>query len=513
MSKVGIERDSAVYNAWRSFVANGQIKSDVIGSALAVKWERYRLLGLRASSDLTELPKNTRQNKRSFFADLIAHSEIDTDEYNYSAIIVDDECVIEDVFNIDANLSILAAGVVLRESQTGNLSLYESILNKRTRSVFGSEHYLSQFHDYVDITLPFKFDKKYYYFVVFIPLKQYSEQFLEKTAEDLKRWQMIWKLSNQNNVAPATECLRVTINREAKLLESNDHKNYKIGSCFSERFVDFNFDQLLAEGLLYSEDVLAGQRVVIVLLKQNQASFELAIQRTSSAFEHYLHLDIFNSLLAKQTQHESMNQYVTDFSNQFEPILLIGNQHEALSDGVKAFLNSGYYGEHYFVVDASLYNIKDDSKALKWYRDLSQCCIVLKHVECIDLKQQNDLLQVIRDNIVSLRNNRVQILIVALLQSDRADIISAQIKAYCQNTTINCFKTEHKIAGQLDWSDRNYTLESLSAIEEKAIRNTLLATGGNISKSAKILKIGRTTLHRKIKQYQIDTNMFYNDTI
>ncbi len=46
---------------------------------------------------------------------------------------------------------------------------------------------------------------------------------------------------------------------------------------------------------------------------------------------------------------------------------------------------------------------------------------------------------------------------------------------------------------------------SLEEIEKNAIISTLSMTNGNKTQAAKILKIGRKTLHRKLEEYQLDT--------
>ena len=47
-------------------------------------------------------------------------------------------------------------------------------------------------------------------------------------------------------------------------------------------------------------------------------------------------------------------------------------------------------------------------------------------------------------------------------------------------------------------------LKSLGEVQTEAIRQALSAAKGNISKASKILNIGRATIYRKIKQYNID---------
>ncbi|MDI6602430.1 MAG: helix-turn-helix domain-containing protein [Thermoanaerobacteraceae bacterium] len=46
----------------------------------------------------------------------------------------------------------------------------------------------------------------------------------------------------------------------------------------------------------------------------------------------------------------------------------------------------------------------------------------------------------------------------------------------------------------------------IEVIEEKSIRNAIMATGGNILKAAEMLNLSRATIYRKIKKYGIETN-------
>lgn len=50
-------------------------------------------------------------------------------------------------------------------------------------------------------------------------------------------------------------------------------------------------------------------------------------------------------------------------------------------------------------------------------------------------------------------------------------------------------------------------VSTIDELESKAIENAILQYRGNLTEAAKALGIGRATLYRKVKQYQIDPAM------
>lgn len=50
-------------------------------------------------------------------------------------------------------------------------------------------------------------------------------------------------------------------------------------------------------------------------------------------------------------------------------------------------------------------------------------------------------------------------------------------------------------------------IQKMDDMEAKAIENAILQYKGNLTEAAKALGIGRATLYRKVKQYQIDPNV------
>lgn len=52
------------------------------------------------------------------------------------------------------------------------------------------------------------------------------------------------------------------------------------------------------------------------------------------------------------------------------------------------------------------------------------------------------------------------------------------------------------------WNDKK--VETMDELESRAIQNAIEEYNGNLTEAAKALGIGRATLYRKVKQYQID---------
>lgn len=53
-------------------------------------------------------------------------------------------------------------------------------------------------------------------------------------------------------------------------------------------------------------------------------------------------------------------------------------------------------------------------------------------------------------------------------------------------------------------------VQSIASVESDAIRTAITAHKGNLSEAAKTLGIGRATLYRKVKEYQINTKEYRN---
>ena len=60
------------------------------------------------------------------------------------------------------------------------------------------------------------------------------------------------------------------------------------------------------------------------------------------------------------------------------------------------------------------------------------------------------------------------------------------------------------VGGQSQPAQRVQKVETINELESKAIKAAIMEYRGNLTEAAKALGIGRATLYRKVKQYNID---------
>ena len=58
--------------------------------------------------------------------------------------------------------------------------------------------------------------------------------------------------------------------------------------------------------------------------------------------------------------------------------------------------------------------------------------------------------------------------------------------------------------GAMGTKDSGTRVHTINELESEAIRNAIMSFNGNLTEAAKALGIGRATLYRKVKQYNID---------
>lgn len=61
--------------------------------------------------------------------------------------------------------------------------------------------------------------------------------------------------------------------------------------------------------------------------------------------------------------------------------------------------------------------------------------------------------------------------------------------------------------GPSSGGEQDQRVATMNELEAKAIENAIIQFRGNLTEAAKALGIGRATLYRKVKQYQIDPSM------
>ena len=74
------------------------------------------------------------------------------------------------------------------------------------------------------------------------------------------------------------------------------------------------------------------------------------------------------------------------------------------------------------------------------------------------------------------------------------------------NVSCSDYNNIDKNINKIEYSMDEVKIVPLDELEEKVIREAIKKCDGNLQLSAKLLKIGRATLYRKIKKYEINVS-------
>ncbi len=503
MHNTQLERDSIIYNAWQVFVNNGQIKSLIIGDQLAVKWERYKLLGVNPESSIDHLLQDYDHSVRAFFAELNLQQ---AEQPQYHTIIVNEALTVQDVFLKEHALNAIKPRTVLSEAATGNLSIYQAKQNGQVTYVIGAEHYKKQLHRFVDVTVPFTLKGEQFYLISFVPLLDYNDGIVNKITIKLNQWvSSLQKRSKLPLESSLAERALITIDNDGNVIASNDIKTYKMGSNINIILRYFDYDKICKTGIAYSVEMRSGKAVSCLLLNSSSDGLTVAIVDIKLFISSYQNVDIFKVISEIDDDLSEVDRRLAQLSAQPHPILLLGNDHGKLSETIYSLISLTSVAIPCFVVDTAIIGFANAENYIKWFADFSNCYIVFSHIECVKKSVQHQLLGMVLENKDSLAEKGVHIIITGQIYGADDHRISEKVKKTLEMTTYYCIKIEHNnIINQKNYLKNDIMpLLSLKEIEVRAIKKTLQLTGGNISESAKILGIGRTTLHRKIKRNNI----------
>lgn len=78
------------------------------------------------------------------------------------------------------------------------------------------------------------------------------------------------------------------------------------------------------------------------------------------------------------------------------------------------------------------------------------------------------------------------------------------------NVSCSDYNNIDKNINKVEYSMDEVKIVPLDELEEKVIIDTIKKCDGNLQLSAKLLKIGRATLYRKIKKYEINVSKWEN---
>lgn len=89
-----------------------------------------------------------------------------------------------------------------------------------------------------------------------------------------------------------------------------------------------------------------------------------------------------------------------------------------------------------------------------------------------------------------------------VLKSNDQDLVT-KVQLFAQSLGLT-FEVQPENVVNFPSPQKKEELKSISQVESEAISNAVISCKGNLSEVAKTLGIGRATLYRKLKEYNID---------
>lgn len=508
------------------FKERGAIRREYIRDEIAYSWVRSRLYS-RKKVELEE--ENTRIfiNKIEYTADEIIefiNKNIEIDEENYSVFIVGEDGKLKNGNYKNTKLGIKTPDS-FREEHIGTNGIGIAFSLKKSVIVYGSEHYSSEFDEYISasiLDIPFEVEKGVLGLIAkkdefedgFIDeirnldyslIKNSSSKInlisdnLKETSEvkNQKNTQMLKKITTEKSIMPSVEiehidCLKVEI-PYCLIGKSKGKANLKalvmtkaVTSSLINIYGTKGSGREYLARFIHENSSRSMYRFVRI---NPRIDISYVIDREIEAFQsgtlYIEHIDELKkktmSKLQRKINCKLVNSGVDKCSNSKESAFLISNK---LSGGSEK------------KDDVLLTSLKIEIDSIKECEDDLQYLISKLIEEKLKAFKGIKNLEIFSPIYVHAKSKEVlkEMLKAPLLTySTVEETLNNIVKIMATSIEVNQLKVELK--------EKEYRTEfkKLKDIELEYIREVMNYTGDNIAKASEILGIGRTTIYRKLK--------------
>ncbi len=192
-----IKDDNIIHNAWQLFIKKGIIKKEVLRKEILFDWERSKLYG---ADPLVKRIRLTTVKNFDYNITIPQKIKSDLKTRNIALYLISEDAVIIDGYTPFSGLNCFVKAKYLEQAKTGNLSIYQSIKENNIKIVNASEHYLSYFHPFSDVTIVTEINQKRYY-LLFISyydkLKFDNKNNLQILKKLENKWKNDWIINNR----------------------------------------------------------------------------------------------------------------------------------------------------------------------------------------------------------------------------------------------------------------------------------------------------------------------------
>lgn len=511
------------------FKERGAIRREYIRDEIAYSWVRSRLYS-RKKVDFNE--ENTRVfvNEFEYSADEIVEfitKNVELDESNYSIFIVGEDGKLKNDTNINTKLGIKIP-ISFREEHIGTNGIGIAFSLKKSVIVYGSEHYSSEFDDFISasiIDIPFEIQKGVLGLIarkdifddaIIDEIKSINYSLLQKSEGEISlvedKNDEIEVEIQEENYQEDKEISQENYGKESEIMESDNYFDIEMPYClFGKSIEKIRFKSLVMTKATVSSLVNirggegSGKEYLARYIHENSTRKNARFVRIDPRIDIDYVIDKEIEEFQSGTLYiEHMDELKKKSINKLQRIInckLVNSEAEKASCGreVAFFISCNDNRVDKSINSILLTGLKLEIKSLISSEDDLQY-LISKMIED-KLKATKGIINLEIFSPIYIHAKSKEILKEVLKASNLTHRTLDKILDDVMNITpkaieVNQLKVEVS-------ANRNRTdFKKLKEMELEYIREVMNYTGDNIAKASEILGIGRTTIYRKLKNDQ-----------
>ncbi len=533
-----LDRQYKLIEAWKLFANEGIYKTEHLESAELKLWQQSKLLGANPLLDYIKL-KEIRQ----------ADSDIEFDKEinlwaleNSLAILLFDEnktLIRKSAFEFE-NLN-FELGSYFDDAIIGISALSLSIKSNEYRCLKGAQHFSKAFQYYVTRAYPFDIIGKKYFFLTInhisnenaslkLEIKKHLDKYIarisgEQEEENLAKNHFeagVYEISSNGKVAYTSLSNLAILQEGDNILSIFD--DCSLADIFSGK-----------KQLVSYKNKAFRKYVITPISRKNQYSTHILLEKLNANLElfepyHKTLNESFTSFINKDRISNDIMKRLKALANSSMPVMfIIDNIDEQFL--FSNYINTLRHGSYQYYINLdpkqSLNSsLEDNLKEIdRWTGFDNKSAVHIFNIGLLDIVSANKALSdcfythnLLSKYFIYLDSDYYQILAKEnpnIISSFKLNIMAidqqviSEIKMAINNSISieedNLAKNEIEEVVYVSRfkKDKNY---SLSEIEKKAIIDALMSVDYNMTKAAILLDISRSTLYRKLKEYNINLN-------